>query len=91
MNEKEFNRQSREAMQFMREMQARADNKSQKPKEPPQPIKNIKKEPNIPQSFFGITDILKNGDTTLILGLLLLLFNEKADKKLLFALIYILL
>ena len=44
MNEKEFKQQSRAAMQFMKEMQARADNKTQKPKEPPSPTKNIKKE-----------------------------------------------
>lgn len=45
----------------------------------------------------GLLDIpfLKNftgsGDTALILGLLLILISEKADKKLLFALVYILL
>ena len=32
-----------------------------------------------------------DGDLPLIIGLLLILFSEKADKKLLFALIYILL
>lgn len=32
-----------------------------------------------------------DGDLTLVLGLLLLLLNEKADKRLLFALLYILL
>ena len=32
-----------------------------------------------------------DGDLTLIIGLLLLLLSEKADKRLLFALIYILL
>ena len=32
-----------------------------------------------------------DGDLTLVLGILLLLLNEKADKRLLFALLYILL
>ena len=32
-----------------------------------------------------------DGDLTLVLGLMLLLLNEKADKRLLFALLYILL
>lgn len=35
--------------------------------------------------------ILTDGDATLIIGLLLLLMSENADKKLLFALVYILL
>ncbi len=55
--------------------------------------KEIRKEPN---GLFG-TDIpflgklFKDSDSTLILGLLLILMSEKADKKLLFALVYILL
>ena len=60
------------------------------PKNEPQPEK--------PQSnlFSGIDIPILNrlktdGDLTLILGLLLLLLNEKADKRLLFALLYILL
>jgi len=54
--------------------------------------------PNPPQrqtqnSGFGIPlldSILKDGDSTLILGLLLVLMSENSDKMLLFALIYIL-
>lgn len=38
-----------------------------------------------------IDSILTDGDSTLILGLLLLLMSEKSDKLLLFALVYILL
>ena len=38
-----------------------------------------------------IDNLKKDGDMTLIIGLLLLLLGEKTDKKLLFALIYILL
>ena len=38
-----------------------------------------------------LDSILKDGDSTLIIGLLLLLMSEKTDKILLFALVYILL
>jgi len=93
MSEKEFKRQSHAAMEFMKEMKARADNKNTNPTncKEENPIKNIKKEPCGITNTFPFADILKNGDTALILGLLLLLFSENADKKLLFALIYILL
>lgn len=48
-------------------------------------------------SFLGelnipfLDNILKDGDSTLIIGLLLILMSEKSDKMLLFALVYILL
>lgn len=48
-------------------------------------------------SFFGglnipfLDNIMKDGDMTLIVGLLLILISENADKRLIFALIYILL
>ena len=53
------------------------------------------KNRNQPQSDFGIgmpffDKFLKDSDSALIIGLLLLLMSENADKKLLFALIYIL-
>ena len=38
-----------------------------------------------------LDNILSDSDTTLIIGLLLLLMSENADKRLLFALVYILL
>ena len=38
-----------------------------------------------------LNNLLSDGDSTLILGLLLLLMSEKSDKLLLFALVYILL
>ncbi len=44
-------------------------------------------------SLFGdnfLTEKLRDPDTALILGLLLLLFSENADRRLLFALLYIL-
>lgn len=59
--------------------------------EPPEPTKS-----SAPSFLEGLDlpflDIFKkDGDVPLILGLLLLLMSEKADKRLLFALIYILL
>ena len=71
---------------------------------PPEPkAKNIQEEKtnpqkqhsNTPSLFSGLgIPFLKNtsfdGDMTLIIGLLLLLANEKADRKLLLALLYIL-
>lgn len=83
-------------MKFMREMNARADTKNQSPppKEDSKPANNKISSTHRGQSsdpLFAITDLIKNKDTALILGLLLLLFSENADKKLLFALVYILL
>lgn len=68
---------------------ARTDERAKTPPPPPPPPQN--------GGLQGLLDIpfLKNltgsGDTALILGLLLILISEKADKKLLFALVYILL
>ena len=68
---------------------ARTDGRAKTPPPPPPPPQN--------GGLQGLLDIpfLKNltgsGDTALILGLLLILISEKADKKLLFALVYILL
>lgn len=39
----------------------------------------------------NLNNLLKDGDSTLIIGLLLILMSENFDKRLLFALIYILL
>ena len=61
--------------------------KAEPPKPPPQSQPNPPFRLDIP-----ILNRLKtDGDLTLVLGLLLLLLNEKADKRLLFALLYILL
>ena len=82
MNEA-FNNQKQRAIDELLKMQKNA---------PPTP------PPQKPQSAsplgldIPILNRLKSdGDLTLILGLLLLLLNEKADKRLLFALLYILL
>ena len=93
MNSNEFSRQQQEAINRMREMNKKSTNpqnfgqqftKSSTPL-PPKPK---------PDSFgidlpFG--NLFKDKDTALILGLLLILYGEKADKMLLLALVYILL
>lgn len=64
-------------------------------KEIPKTTNNIPKQPK-PQnsnSAFSIPlldSLFKDSDSALIIGLLLILFSEKSDKLLLFALIYIL-
>lgn len=84
-----FNNQKQRAIEEMLKMQ-----KESAPP-PPEPKPKPQKPPQ--NDFLGGLDIpilnrLKtDGDLTLVLGLLLLLLNEKADKRLLFALLYILL
>lgn len=84
MNEA-FNNQKQRAIEELLKMQ---QSTPQKPPPPPKP------QPN--NSLLGLDIPILNrlktdGDLTLVLGLLLLLLNEKADKRLLFALLYILL
>ena len=84
MNEA-FNNQKQRAIEELLKMGQSAP---QKPPPPPKP------QPN--NSLLGLDIPILNrlktdGDLTLVLGLLLLLLNEKADKRLLFALLYILL
>ena len=133
MNENEFMRQQRAAVERMREMNQRAVPGNTNQPMPPVPpfvklqnsgsgrggnYQNNNNTParqgganqpqrdntnkNPPQSerkggslFEGLNlpflDMFsKDGDASLIIGLLLILMSEKADKKLLFALIYIL-
>ena len=79
----DFNNQRQRAIDELLKMQQNAP--SQQP--PPKPQGNSPLGLDIP-----ILNRLKtDGDLTLVLGLLLLLLNEKADKRLLFALLYILL
>lgn len=89
MNQNEFCNQKREAVEKMMQMHKKVSPKTEgsaKKTEPSnkQPIK-ITNNKNFLDSFF------ENGDLTVIIGLLLLLMSEKADKRLLFALVYILL
>ena len=139
MDNNEFMRQSKEAVEKMREMNARAvpspsgqnmppvppfvrlqgnrqggtagnpqrqrqSPSARQPRTPPQetaaPNNN---EPQVPQNENHGTGILsglnipfldmlsRDADVSLIIGLMLILMSEKADKKLLFALVYILL
>lgn len=94
MTQSEFSNRRQAAIESMRQMNERSvyktqpPDKSQPPKQDKRPIQNIPVQRgfNIPI----ISEILKDGDTTLIIGLLLLLLNENCDKTLIFALIYIL-
>ncbi len=81
-----FDSQKRRAIEEMLKMQQQAPHEDIPPPKK-QPQNNLLGSLDIP-----ILNRLKSdGDLTLILGLLLLLLNEKADKRLLFALLYILL
>lgn len=90
MNENTFQKQKQDAIRRMKEMNQKSERESPPPKPPEKP-------PEKSNSVFGginlpfLDNLKSDGDATLILGILLLLFSEKADKKLLFALIYILL
>ena len=90
MNENTFQKQKQDAIRRMKEM-------NQKSEGEPTPQKAPEKPAEKSNSLFGginlpfLDNLKSDGDATLILGILLLLFSEKADKKLLFALIYILL
>lgn len=96
MNTATFSKQKQDALERMREMNSRST--PQKTPKTPQTEhkKDIPKTQKAESLFEGINipfldKLTKDGDATLILGILLLLLSEKADKKLLFALIYILL
>lgn len=81
-----FDRQKQRAIEEMLKMQQKA------PHESSPPPKKAPKNDLLGGFDIPILNRLKSdGDLTLILGLLLLLLNEKADKRLLFALLYILL
>ena len=94
MSDFEFQKQKNEAVKYMREMNSRADRQENNTNFNTASNNCHKPQNQIPQQSnleLPFASLLKNGDTTLNLGLLLLLFSENADKKLLFALIYILL
>lgn len=97
--ENDFKRQQQAAVERMRQMNARAtqSNCQSQPekKEQPAPLPHIK-NPTAKNSFLSginipfLDNLSSDGDTALILGLLLILISENTDKTLLFALIYIL-
>ena len=87
MNENEFNKARQNAINQMHQMNERSTNK-------PPPTKPLTNNDNSLLSGLKLPfleNFKTDGDLTLIIGLLLLLLSEKADKRLLFALIYILL
>ena len=87
MNQNEFMRERQAAVERMREMNSRSKSPQSNPPEPmPTPKPQQQNGFNLP--FLDM--FLKDGDSSLILGLLLILMSEKADKMLLFALVYIL-
>lgn len=93
MNTSSFSKQKQDALERMREMNSR----STSTKTPQSETKNVIPPTQKSNSLFDgvnipfLDNLTKDGDATLILGILLLLLSENADKKLLFALIYILL
>lgn len=106
MDSKEFLHQQRVAVERMREMNARATDKQNQNQRNNyrQPINNNRtksetqnenKGSTVNQKSSGLNlpfpnKLTSDSDTTLIIGLLLILMSEKSDKTLLFALMYIL-
>ena len=95
MNENDFKQRQQTAIEQMRQMNRRSSNVTPQKEPEPEPPKPPTNKPQ--NSFLGnlglpfLDNLKTDGDLTLILGILLLLLSEKADKRLLFALIYILL
>lgn len=89
MNEKEFMRERQAAVERMKEMNSRSQNpKSSSPPKTAASKTSDKQSNSFNLPFLDM--ISQDGDSTLIIGLLLILMSEKADKMLLFALVYIL-
>ena len=91
MNERDFNKARQDAINQMHQMSNRSTNL----KPPPEKENSNQKSTNT-SAFSGfnipfLENLKTDSDLTLIIGILLLLLSEKADKRLLFALIYILL
>ncbi len=88
MTKSDFENKRLEAIEKMKQMNSQSSHKQPELQKPP---------PTNPPSLFSglglpfLDNLKSDGDMTLILGLLLLLLSEKADKRLLFALVYILL
>ncbi len=90
MTQNEFYEQQQRAINAMREMNKKSTN-PQNGNVPPLPPLHKKNQPNNSMPELPFANLFKDKDTALILGLLLILYGEKADKMLLYALIYILL
>ncbi len=99
MQNQDFMRAKAQAYNEMRNMNARSkfpqQNKTKEPPKPAEPPKEKPKEKPPENSPLGsllpfLNGINIDGDTALIIGLILILMKEKTDKLLLYALIYIL-
>ena len=103
MTESEMKRMQQEAVRRAEEMQNRAravqqqsqpsDNKPEPPAERINPpiAENIRKPPEIQNETGGLFEtLMKDKERTLILGLILLLMDEKTDNSLILALMYLL-
>ncbi len=95
INNQDFKARRQEAIEQIQQLHNRSASK-----EPPsKPQAPVKAQPSLStqDSILGglglpfLDNLKSDGDMTLILGILLLLLSEKADKRLLFALVYILL
>ena len=93
MSSNEFSRQQQDAINRMREMNKKSTNpppdNNRRPPPKPQSKQQNSQDGSRLELPFG--NLFKDKDTALILGLLLILYGEKADKMLLLALVYILL
>ena len=93
MSPNEFSRQQQDAINRLREMNKKSTNpppdNNRRPPPKPQPKQQKSQDGSRLELPFG--NLFKDKDTALILGLLLILYGEKADKMLLLALVYILL
>lgn len=97
MSPNEFSRQQQEAIDRMREMNKKSTNPQADTDvhTPPKTQPKTQPKPQNSQGGLGLelpfSNLFNDKDTALILGLLLILYGEKADKMLLLALVYILL
>ena len=97
MSPNEFSRQQQEAIDRMREMNKKSTNPQADTAVNTPPKTQPKTQPKPQNSQGGLVlelpfgNLFNDKDTALILGLLLILYGEKADKMLLLALVYILL
>ncbi|MBE6777444.1 MAG: hypothetical protein E7542_04965 [Ruminococcaceae bacterium] len=89
MTKNEFENRRLEAIQKMKQMNSQSTHKEPEPIKKPQPPNQTSVLSGLGLPF--LDNLKSDGDMTLVLGLLLLLLSEKADKRLLFALVYILL
>lgn len=92
----DFSRSCDAAIERMKKMSEKSAFYLGKNQEPPQQTPTPQKPPQN-QNFLSslnipfLDSLIKDGDSALIIGLLLILISEQSDKMLLFALIYILL